>query len=469
MQQIFVGGAWVSAGAGASLDILNPATLEHLGTVPNCSAGEIGHAVAAARAALPEWQALLPAQRAALLHEISDRVCARLRELAAGLTRESGKPLCESIDCLTTVSALFQAGAVMAGRDAGKDAPAGVVAAITPFNFPLLFVASAVSSALGAGSTIVCKPAYQNPLACLSLAQCFEGLPAGVVNVITGAADTGAALARHPDISVVNFTGSAEVGRRIAAEARNPQRRINLESGGIGALVVCKDADLDITVPAIAWARLFNGGQGCGAGKHVYVERSIAADFAERMHQCIGFLDVDDPIKRATDLGPLISLAAAHRVEDQVGRALREGAKLILGGRRFRPSGLPGHFFQPTILASVPAGSVPMREEILGPIVTISPVTDLAEAIRLSAAGAAGPICIYSRDPQSAVGLLNDAELGDIRVNDPLAGASGPFGGLHHAQIRRLLGADAAVPVAASVERKPWWFPYQARAIPEAH
>ena len=250
--------------------------------------------------------------------------------------------------------------------------------------------------------------------------------------------------------------------------AKSPGRHINLECGGVGALIVCKDADLDVVVPAIAWARLFNGGQVCGAGKQVYVERSIAADFIERMHQCIGFLDVDDPIKRATDLGPLISLAAAHRVEDQVGRARRARAKLILGGRRFRPSGLPGHFFQPTILASVPAGSVPMREEILGPIVTISPVTDLPEAIRLSAAGAVGPICIYTRDPQSAAGLLDNPGVAEIRVNDPLAGASGPFDGLHHAQIRRLLGADAAAPVAASVERKPWWFPYQARAITEA-
>jgi acyl-CoA reductase-like NAD-dependent aldehyde dehydrogenase len=468
MQQILVGGAWVSAGEGASLDVVNPATLEPLGTVPDCSAEDVGRAVAAARAALPAWQALSQAQRAALLREVSERLLERLRELATHLTRESGKPLCESIDCLTAVAALFQAGAVMAGRDADQHAPAGVVAAITPFNFPLLFMASAVSSALGAGSTLVCKPAQQNPLACLSLARCFDGLPAGVVNVITGGADTGAALARHPDITSVNFTGSAEVGRRIAAEAKSPHRHIALESGGIGAQIVCRDADLDIAVPAIAWARLFNGGQVCGAGKHVYVERSIAADFVERMHQCIGFLDVDDPIKRTTDLGPLISLAAAHRVEDQVGRALRDGAKLILGGRRFRPSGLPGHFFQPTILASVPAGSVPLREEILGPIVTISPVTDLPEAIGLSAAGAAGPICIYTRDPQSAAGLLNNAELADIRVNDPLAGASGPYGGLHHAQIRRLLGADASAPVAARVERKPWWFPYQARAIPEA-
>ena len=460
MQQILVEGAWVDAGEGAALEVVNPATHEHLGTVPICGAGDVARAVGAAQAALPGWHALPAAQKAALLREVSDRARARLSELATALTRESGKPMCESIDCVTAVAALFEAGAERAGREEELEAPAGVVAAIAPFNFPLLFMASAVSSALSTGGTIVCKPAHQNPLASLSLAECFEGLPAGVVNVITGAAATGAALARHPGITGVKFTGSAEVANRIAAEAKRPGRRIELEPGRVGALIVCKDADLDITVPAIAWARLFNGGQACSVGKHVYVERSIAADFVERMHQYIGFLDVDDPAKRETDLGPLISLAAAHRVEDQVGRALREGAKLILGGRRFRPSGLPGYFFQPTILSNVPAGSVPIREEIMGPVVTISSVADLAQAFRMSAAG---PRCVYTCDPQAAVSLLNNSELADIRINDPLAGASGPFSGMHHAEIHRLLGA-AAAPVAARVERRPWWFPYQARA-----
>jgi acyl-CoA reductase-like NAD-dependent aldehyde dehydrogenase len=464
MQQILINGAWVHAGEGPSLEIVNPATLERLGAVPNCGVGDVARAVAAARTALPGWQALTAVQRAALLREVSDRLRARGGELARLLTQESGKPLCESIDCLAAVAALFEAGATMAGGDAGPNAPAGVVAAITPFNFPLLFMASAIASALAAGRTIVCKPAQQNPLACLRLAESFAGLPAGVVNLITGAADTGAALATHPDITLVKFTGSAKVGKRVAAAA-SPSRRVDVEPGCVGALFVCRDADLDIAVPAIAWGRLFNCGQVCTSGKHIYVEGSIAADFVERMHQCIGFLDVDDPIKPPTDLGPLISLEAAHRVEDQVGCALREGAKLILGGRRFRPSGLPGHFFQPTILAKVPAGSLPTREEILGPVVTITPVTDLAEAIRHGAPGETFPIAIYTRDAPAAMSLLKEAGAADFRINDPSAGIAGPFGGMRHGEIRRLLGAEGAVSVATNVERRAWWFPYQARAI----
>jgi acyl-CoA reductase-like NAD-dependent aldehyde dehydrogenase len=463
MQQILINGAWVDAREGAPLEIVNPTTLERLGTVPNCGVHDAALAVGAARAALPGWHALAASQRASLLREIAVRVRAPLRELAKLLTEESGKPLCESIDCLEAVAMLFEGGAALAESGAAQ-APAGVVAAITPFNFPLLFMASAIASALAAGRTIVCKPAHQNPLACLRLADSFQGLPAGVFNLITGGPDTGAALTRHPDITHVKFTGSVEVGTAIAAAATTSNRCVELELGCVGALVVCRDADLDVTVPALAWARLFNAGQVCTSGKHIYVERSIAADFVERMHQCIGFLDVDDPLKRPTDLGPLISLAAAHRVEDQVGRALREGAKLTLGGRRFRPSGLPGHFFQPTILADVPEGGVPVREEILGPVVTVTPFADLPEAIIGCARGPRCPIALYTRDPHGAMRLLKEAAAREFRINGPSAGAMGPFGGMYHGDVRRLLGAALAADMATSVERQAWWFPYQARA-----
>jgi len=461
MQQIFVNGSWAYAGEGPSLDVVNPATLERLGSVPNCGPGEVEGAVNAARAALPEWQALSAVQQGALLRRVGDRVCARRRELATLLTQESGKPLSESIDCLDAVVRLFEAGgAIMGARIASPAMPAGVVAAITPFNFPLLLMASAVASALAAGSSIVCKPAHQNPLASLKLAEAFDVLPAGVVNVITGGADTAITLAQHQGINLVKFTGSAAVGNRIAAATRG---RVDLEPGCVGALIVCKDADLDATVPAIAWARLFNNGQVCTSGKHIYVERSMADDFAERMHQCIGFLDVDDPIKRLTDLGPLISLEAAHRVEDQVGRALREGAKLILGGRRFQPSGLPGHFFQPTILTAVHSGSVPTREEILGPVITISPVADAAEAIRRCTAEARCGTSIYTGDAQAVLSMLENTNAAAVRINDPAIGTAGPFGAMRHREIHRLVGGAGGVHVARHVERKPWWFPYKTR------
>jgi acyl-CoA reductase-like NAD-dependent aldehyde dehydrogenase len=484
MHQIFINGAWVHAHKGPTRDVKNPATLETLGTVPDCGPEDVKRAVAAACAAQSDWGRVPASDRAALLGKIGGRIRARERELATLLTRETGKPLCESADCIDGVVAVFEAW--NSGFELPPEAsrapdssprisgalqqPPGIVAAIVPFNFPLLLLACTVAPALAAGNAVICKPPPQNPLTSLKLAEVFDTLPAGVVNIITGGADAGRALIEHPDIGLVTFTGSAAVGRRIAAAA--PRKRLDLDIDSVDAFIVCRDADLDVTVPGIAWARLWNGGQACSSGKHIYVERSIAAEFVERMHQCVGFLDVDDPMRPPTDLGPLISLEAAHCVEDQVGRSLRDGATLILGGRRFRPSGLPGHFFQPTILSDVRPGSVPTREEILGPVITITPLADAVEAIGLVSAKANPGASIYTSDLDVALRIMESATAGRYRINDPASGnAAGPFGDIRHGAIRRLLGAEGAnafsqpqhVPVARLMERKPWWFPYRNR------
>ncbi len=449
------------------LEILNPATLEPLGTVPDCRPGEVARAVATARAAQSEWRNVAAADRAALLSEIGARIRNREGELATLLTRETGKPLCESADCIDAAAAAFEACAAQAPHDTGSPGgqPAGVVAAIMPFNFPLLLMACTVAPAIAAGQTVVCKPPHQNPLSSLRLAEFFDSLPAGVLNVVTGGPATGRALVDHPDVGVVRFTGSAEVGHSIAAAAAH--KRVDLELGGVDSFIVCRDADLDASVPGIAWARLCNGGQACTSGNHIYVERPIADEFVERMHHCVGFLDVDDPIKSATDLGPLISLEAAHRVEDQVGRSLRGGATLILGGRLFKPSGLPGYFFQPTILSNVRPGGVPTREEILGPVITVTPVADAAEALRLAGASAGEPgsvfvASIYTSDVQGALRAVEPYRTGTFRINDPATGAQA-FGGMRHRGVRRALAGEQALHVAEVIARKPWWFPYRDR------
>jgi acyl-CoA reductase-like NAD-dependent aldehyde dehydrogenase len=464
MHPIFINGGWVPA-QGPPREVKNPATLELLGTVPECGPAEVERAVAAARAAQIDWCRVPAADRQALLIEIGARIRASKPDLATLLTRESGKPLCESGDCIDAAARIFEASAesvLLFSRAIGT--LAGVVAAIMPFNFPLLFTACAVAPALAAGNTLVCKPPQQNPLTNLKMAELYGSLPAGVVNLITGGAETGRALIGHPDIALVRFTGSAAVGRSIAAAT--PAERIDLALGAVDAFIVCEDANLDLTVPGIAWARLMNAGQVCLQGQHIYVARSIAAEFADRMHQCVGFLDVDDPMKRPTDLGPLISLEAAHRVEDQVGRTLREGATLILGGRRFRPSGLPGHFFQPTILSNVQPGGVPTREEILGPVVTITPVSGVSQAIRWTSESRPDfRASIYTSDPQAALNALEPVQLGNFRINDPVSDEdAGPFTGLRCGQAAHVSGLKC-VQVAAKMERKPWWFPYRDRVV----
>jgi betaine-aldehyde dehydrogenase len=463
MHPIFINGGWVSV-QGPPRNVKNPATLELLDTVPECGVAEVERAVDAARAAQSEWCRVPAAHRQASLIEIGARIRASKPALATLLTRESGKPLCESGDCIDAAARVFETSAEsasLAGSAIG--APVGVVAAIMPFNFPLLATACAVAPALATGNTVVCKPPPQNPLTSLKLAELYGPLPAGVVNLITGAADTGRALVRHPDVSLVRFTGSAAVGRSIATATR--AERIDLALGAVDAFIVCEDANLDVTVPGIAWARLMNAGQACLHGKHIYVERSIAAEFADRMHQCVGFLDVDDPMKCPTDLGPLISLEAAHRVEDQVGRTLREGATLILGGRRFRPSGLPGHFFQPTILSNVRPGGVATREEILGPVITITTTSGMSEALRWASEFQTDfRASIYTSDPQAALKTLEPVQLGNFRINDPVSGEdAGPFAGLRRGPAARAPGSKC-VQVAAKMERKSWWFPYRDRA-----
>jgi acyl-CoA reductase-like NAD-dependent aldehyde dehydrogenase len=467
MHGIYVDGGWADARTNAAVEIKNPATLKTLDTVPVCGAEDVERAVAAAHAAQSAWCRTPALERAALLRDIAARVRAKQDELAVSLTLETGKPLCESRDCLDAVAAIFD----RYGASTASGSSAAVVAVITPFNFPLLALASSAAPALAAGSTLVCKPPSQNPLTSLAFVRLCEMLPKGVINLVTGAADAATALVAHPLVTRISFTGSSEVACRLQALALGKQ--LDLETGSLDAFIVCEDADLERAVPGLAWARLMNAGQTCASGRHIYVERAIAAELAERIHQYVGFLDVDDPAKRPTDLGPLISRDAAQRVEDQVGRALRDGSKLILGGRRFRPSGLPGHFFQPTILSDVRPGSAPTREEILGPVITMAPVSDLGEALELSSR-AASPLraWIYTGDPAAAASRARVHAGGTFFINEPRNPAGGPFGGLRFGRIRTALGeepvavrssAEPRVESAPTLAARSWWFPYLER------
>ncbi|HEX4152737.1 MAG TPA: aldehyde dehydrogenase family protein [Steroidobacteraceae bacterium] len=462
--------------------ITNPATLVPLGAVADSSADDIERALTAAAGAAPAWREVPAAERAALLRNIAARIGAAARELAGLSSRESGQPLCESLDAVRAAVASFELYAARAGQNAGDGdgdgdgngddrggAGAGTVAVVAPFNLALPVMAAGAARALAAGRCVVCKPPIPNPLASLELFKTFEALPAGAAGIVTGGAQVARALIAHPQIDAAMFTGSAAEGRELEDVAGG--KVLDLETATGGVHIVCGSADLDLAVPAIAWNRLMNGGQGWASG-HLYVERSVVAELVDRMHQCIGFLDVDDPAKPSTDLGPLISADAARRIEDQVGRTLRDGAKLILGGRRFRPSGLPGHFFQPTILSDVRPGSLPLREEIAGPVITVTPVADLATALGLWAESARSGLrsagaSIYTGDAEAAARDLQAVAGGLFRINDPTVGTLGPFSGIPHRAIRLALGAartversDRQIEISPAIERKAWWFPY---------
>jgi acyl-CoA reductase-like NAD-dependent aldehyde dehydrogenase len=490
MHKILINGAWVDALTDASREIKNPATLKLLGSVADCGRTDVARAVAAAKAAQRGWWKVPGVEKAKLLREIGARIRAREHALASLMTQETGKPLCEALDCIDWVAACFEYYGEVARSSYGNSVPPvaphqlnftikepfGVVAAIVPFNFPLLLMAWKVAPAIAAGNTVICKPPHQNPLSNLKLAEVYDLLPAGVVNVVTGAADAGIALVEHPDVDLIAFTGSNAVGRKIAAAAGAQLKKINLELGSIDPFIVFKDADLEVAVPGVAWARLLNAGQVCTSSKRIYVEQPIAAEFMERMQEHVALLKVGDPMAPDTDLGPLISHEAAQRVEDQVARALQDGATLKLGGGTLRPPGLPGHFFQPTILTNVRHGSVATREEIFGPVLSITTVADADEAIRLANDSEYGlGASIYTKDLATAMRAMDSIKAGTFWINDPLTdNDAAPFGGMRHSGIGRELGPEGLdafrepkhVHLDWVMERKPWFFPYRDRKLP---
>ncbi len=469
MHRILVNGAWVDALAPASRDIENPATREQLGTVPECAADDIARAVYAAKTAHLGWSALAASERAQHLHEIGAGIRARAPALAALLTQEAGKPLCESFDCVASAAACFESYAqieppcrdppVLSSLphrfDGVATHPRGVLAAILPFDFPLLRLAMTAAPALAQGNTLVCKPPRQNPLSTLMLAETCARLPPGVLNVITGGADAAMALAANPHVGSVSCADAAMHDGNDAAAAGTRSDKIARVPAAIEAIIVLKDADLDLAVPGVAWARLHNAGQSCTSSARIYVEAAVAAEFADRIHEYVAFLEVGDPLKRGTDLGPLISHEAVVRVGDQVAHAVKDGARLKLGGLRFRPWGLPGHFFQPTILIDVRRGRGATRAEILGPVLSIIPVADAEDAIR-NANAEEGDLraSIYTRDPQLARQAMQAIQSG-ARWRSDAGGRDGhgaPPGDVPDASVEHI------------VARKPWWFPYRDRS-----
>src|SRR5437660_2467570 len=349
--RVLINGRWVEAHSKKTIEIRNPATLELIKRVSDCGAEDVNAAVSAARAAQREWDKTPGVEKAAMLHEVARRIRKKEEELTGLMCRETGKPIWEALDCIEWIAACFDYYAEVGRSSRGQSLPPvarhqvnftikepyGVVAAIAPFNFPLLLMAWKVAPALMAGNTVVCKPPHQNPLSNLLLAESYSDLPPGVVNVITGDSATGSALVEHPQIDLIAFTGSTKVGRQIASRAGALLKKTNLELGGVDPFIVFEDADLDVAVPGVAWARLLNAGQVCTASKRIYLVKPIAKEFTERLLKYVAGLKIGDPQKPEVDVGPLISKEALEKVEQQVKRAVSEGAKVLQGGKRMQP------------------------------------------------------------------------------------------------------------------------------------
>jgi betaine-aldehyde dehydrogenase len=484
---ILIGGRWEAARSRVRREIRNPATGELVGLAADCGAEDVDRAVGAARAAQVAWGKLPGLEKAIALRKVGEAIRHMGKDLATLMTRETGKPLIESMDCIEWVAACFEYYAEVGRSSRGNSIPPvaphqlnftikepyGVVAAIVPFNFPLLLMAWKVAPALAAGNTVVAKPPHQNPLSNLMMARAFELLPPGVVNLVTGdGPGAGEALLQHPGVDLIAFTGSTAVGRHIAAEAGRQLKKVNLELGGIDPFIVFADADLDVAVKAVAWARLLNAGQVCTSSKRIYLVKEIAAEFTQRLVEYVKTLVVGDPLKGDTDVGPLISAEAVRKVAAQVEQAVAEGARLLLGGK---PVPGPGHFFAPTILDGVRHGSLPTTEEIFGPVIALIVAEDAEEAIRMANDSRYGlGAIVYTRSLELALHAMDSIKAGTFWVNDPLTdNDAGPFGGMRWSGMGRELGEEGLdafreskhVHIDYLQEVKSFWFPNKQREV----
>ncbi len=489
VRPILINGKFVAAKSNKSIEVRNPATLELLDSVPACGEADVNAAVKAARAAQLAWWRMPGVEKAELLHEVAGRIRQKQKAIATMMTQETGKPLIESSDCVKWVAESFdyfaevgraaQGPVVAPGADHQvnfvRKEPYGVVACIAPFNFPLLLTAWKVAPAIAAGNTVVCKPPHQNPLSGLLLGECYDVLPPGVVNIVTGAGETGGVLINHPDIDMIAFTGSTAVGKIIASTAGSQLKKINLELGGIDPLLVFEDSDLEVAVRGAAWARLLNAGQVCTSSKRIYVVEPIAEEFTKRLVEHVKTLKVGNPMDPTTDMGPLISADAVDKLEKQVAAVVAEGAKLLLGGKRFQPKGLGGHYFQPTVVAGVKHGGIATTEELFGPVVSIFYVKDANEAIEKANDSEYGlGATVYTKSLELAMKAMENIKAGSFWINDPLSdNNAAPFGGMRHSGIGRELGVEGLdafrepkhVHLDYVQERKPDWFPYANRKV----
>ena len=492
MKRILVGGEWVKPQSTTMMEIRNPATAAVLGKVADCAGADVDAAVAAARGAQRAWWKKPGVEKGVLLREAARKMRERTKALSTLMAQETGKPLIEAIDEIDWVAAAFEYYAEVGRAERGVSLPPvapnqvnftvkepyGVVACIVPFNFPLLLLSWKMAPALAAGNTLVCKPPHQNPLSTLLFGECFDHLPPGVVNIITGGgATTGEALIRHEDVDMVAFTGSTEVGRHIARSCGESLKKVNLEMGGIDPLIVFDDADLNVAARGAAWARLLNAGQVCTSSKRFYVVASVADEFERRLLDHVKTLRLGDPMEADTDIGPLISEGAREKVTKQVERLKAEGAKLVYGGKPIQPQGLRGYFFEPTVFTGVRHGGIATTEEIFGPVISIIRVKDNAEAIEKANDSKYGLGCVvYTASLEWSMRAMENIKAGTFWINDPLTdNDAGPFGGMRWSGMGRELGAEGLdafrepkhVHMEYVQDVKAYWFPYKDRPLPQ--
>ena len=451
--RLLIGGEWVAASGGEPIATLDPATGETLAPIGRAGHADVDAAVAAARAALPAWSATVPVERARILWAIADILDAHIDELAELETLDQGKPLFVGrwAEIPGAVNQFrFFAGQAMTieghtiessinYQPAGKQVtswtrrePVGVVAAIVPWNSPLVLTAMKLAPAIAAGCTVVLKPAEDTSLTAIRLAELMQeaGLPAGVLNLVTGlGSETGAALAAHGDVDKVAFTGSTATGRAILDAAKGNLKRVTLELGGKSPVIVMPDADLDLAIPGVANAIFFNGGQVCVAGSRLYAHRSIHDRLVEGVAAYAKGLKLGHGLDQTTQMGPLVNARQAEKVAAYVSDAASAGAQVITGGER---SGPANTFVAPAVVTGVTPDMAIVREEIFGPVLVAQAFDDVDEVIAAANDSDYGlAASIWTEGLSNAHRIANAMKAGTVWINcHSMYDASLPIGGV---------------------------------------
>jgi len=449
----FIDGGWTAADNGATLEVRNPATAQKLGSIPNMGGAETRRAIAAASAALPAWKARTAKDRAVIMRRWFDLMMQHQDDLAMLMTAEQGKPLAESKTEIAYAASFIEwfgeeakrlYGDIIPGHQADKRImvlrqPVGVVAAITPWNFPSAMITRKAGPALAAGCTLVCKPATQTPYSALALAELGSraGVPKGVFNMITGSAVAiGGEMTGNPTVRKLTFTGSTEVGKKLMAQCAGTVKKLSLELGGNAPFIVFDDADLEAAVQGAIASKYRNTGQTCVCANRLLIQAGVYEEFAKRLKSAVAQLRVGDGLLGVTDQGPLIDTKAVTKVEEHIADAVAKGAKVALGGKRHA---LGGSFFEPTILTDVTPKMLVAREETFGPVAPLFKFETEAQAIAMANDTEFGLAAyLYTRDLARSWRVSEAIEYGIVGLNTGIISTeTAPFGGVKESGIGR--------------------------------
>ena len=452
-EQCYVNGQWIDADAGATIDVTNPADGALLGTIPKLGSDETRRAIEAANAAWPAWRAKTAKERSAILRRWFDLMMENQEDLAKLMTLEQGKPLAESMGEIAYGASFVEWFAEEAKRVYGDTIPApvpgrrivvlkepiGVVAAITPWNFPNAMITRKCAPALAAGCPVVIKPATATPYSALALAELGEraGIPAGVLNILTGSSGAiGGEMTGNPTVRKLSFTGSTEIGKLLMEQCAGTVKKVSMELGGNAPFIVFDDADIDAAVEGAMASKFRNTGQTCVCANRILVQDSVYDEFAEKLSAAVSKLQVGAGIEAGTTAGPLIDEAGLAKVEEHVSDACAKGASIAVGGER-HPLG--GNFYYPTVLTNVTTDMVVTQDETFGPVAPLFRFNTEEEAIAMANDTPYGLAAyFYARDMGRVWRVSEALETGIVGINSGIISSEvAPFGGVKESGVGR--------------------------------